>query len=178
MGGARIGSTTICFPCRHYQKKRIVMRTRGMLAQQLWPARKILCSSFRKKAATFWARHPPLATISPSLLDIFVFECCDQQSPGFLVKTIQTVGSHKPGIGPEDDHWVSNFKSFFYTRILLGYYFWPTSSIGNFSWRFHFSGLTSVLWRTHEVMDDLYVTHKHLTFLTAIIWNRNIILLM
>ena len=66
---------------------------------------------------------------------------------------------------------------FLHTRILLGYYFWPTSSIGNFSWRFHFSGLTSVLWRTHAVMDDLYVTHKHLTFLTPIIWNRNIILL-
>ena len=33
-----------------------------------------------------------------------IFECCIQQSPGFLVKTIITVGSHRPGNGQEDDH--------------------------------------------------------------------------
>ena len=41
-----------------------------------------------------------------------IFECWRSQSPGFLVKIILTVGCHRPGIGPEDDHWVSNFNTF------------------------------------------------------------------
>ena len=60
--------------------------SRVIRAQQLWRARKMLLLN-KKKATTFWARHPPLATISPSLLDIFdfwIFECWRSQSPGFL----------------------------------------------------------------------------------------------
>ena len=86
-------------------------RRRVMEAQHIWRSNTTLLLK-KKKQQLFeldthlWQEFRQVCWTS------LIFECWRSQSPGFLVKTIVTVGSHKPGIGPEDDHWVSNFNTF------------------------------------------------------------------